>query len=348
MKIPTARHLPSGSWFIQLRLGGESIPVTASSERECVKQAQYLKAEYLSGRREAKRKANEDQTTLSQAIDAYITSKSNILSPSTIRGYRTIQHTRFKDMMARPLASIKDAEWIQACNQEAAICSAKTLTNSWRFVATVIRSAGGTPPNITLPQVVPNERAFLDADQIKRFVAATDGDPYQIPALLALSSLRRSELLALTWDHVDLQHRRILVKGAVVPDEHHHLVVKKANKNRTSTRYVPILMDELFSALQAAQQPDGPVVTCNPAALLRAVNRLCDKADVPQVGIHGLRHSFASLAYHLNVPEKYTMQMGGWSDNQTMRKIYTHIAGTDMEHYEEKFSSFFKSQKPDT
>ena len=32
MKVPAPRKLPSGSWFIQLRLGGESIPVTAAAK----------------------------------------------------------------------------------------------------------------------------------------------------------------------------------------------------------------------------------------------------------------------------------------------------------------------------
>lgn len=340
MKIPTARKLSSGSWFIQLRLGGESISITERSEKECIRQAQYIKSEYLAGKRE---KAADKLPTLSDAIDDYIKSKSNILSPSTIRGYRTIQRTRFKGQMGLSLSDISAADWIQACNQEATLCSAKTLTNAWRFLVTVIRSAGGTPPSVTLPQVVPNERPFLDAAQIKAFISATNGDPYQIPALLALSSLRESEILGLKWEHVDLTGRRILVKGAVVPDEHHKFVLKPTNKNRTSTRYVPILMDELYNALAGAKEPSGPVVTFSSASLLRHINQICAKAGVPKVGVHGLRHSFASLAYHLQVPEKYTMQIGGWADNQTMRKIYTHIAASDMDRFGTKFSDFFRA-----
>ena len=34
MKVPAPRKLPSGSWFIQLRLGGESIPVTAATAKD--------------------------------------------------------------------------------------------------------------------------------------------------------------------------------------------------------------------------------------------------------------------------------------------------------------------------
>ncbi|MDR1589760.1 MAG: hypothetical protein LBS51_06160, partial [Oscillospiraceae bacterium] len=54
-----------------------------------------------------------------------------------------------------------------------------------------------------------------------------------------------------------------------------------------------------------------------------------------------LRHSFASLAYHLNVPEKIAMQIGGWADDKTMRKIYTHIASKDIEKYTSELVKFF-------
>lgn len=98
MKVPKARRLPSGMWFIQLRLGGESIPITTRTEKECIRQAQYAKAEYLAGKRAPKKK-EPDTPTLSESIDHYIQERKNVLSPSTIRGYRYIQRNRFKGIM---------------------------------------------------------------------------------------------------------------------------------------------------------------------------------------------------------------------------------------------------------
>ena len=66
--------------------------------------------------------------------------------------------------------------------------------------------------------------------------------------------------------------------------------------------------------------------------------------SLPMVGTHGLRHSFASLAYYLEVPEKVTMEIGGWADDQTMRRIYTHIAQADVKRYEQAFSGFFANK----
>ena len=116
MNVPKARKLPSGSWFIQLRLGGESIPVTASTEAKAIKEAMYIKAEYKAGRRTVAPAPAPERAvvTLAAAMDEYIRDKSNLLSPATIRGYRRIQKHQFKSLMGRDveeLAAMSAKEW---------------------------------------------------------------------------------------------------------------------------------------------------------------------------------------------------------------------------------------------
>jgi len=345
MKIPKARKLPSGTWHIQLRLGGESITVNARTEKECVRQAQIIKAEYLAGKRAAPVDTAQ-LPTLRQAIDAYIDSRTNTLSPATLRGYDIVKRNRFKGIMDTHLEQLEDTDLIAAVNTEATLCSAKTLKNAWGLIRPALKMATGRkPPDVTLPQVVPQERVFLDATEIQIFRAAVRGNRYEIPFLLALSSLRMSELMALRWEDVDLKHKRIRVAGAAVPGRDHKMVHKKETKNRTSNRYVPILMDQLQKALEAAQKPSGLVSpTLRTETLRQALARICAANKLPPVTMHGLRHSFASLAYHLQVPEQVTMEIGGWSDYGTMRRIYTHIAQADMQRYEDAFSGFFSEK----
>ncbi len=340
MKIPKARKLSSGAWFIQLRLGGQSIPVTARTEKECTRQAQMVKAEWLAGKREAPTKSG----TLREAIDSYIDTRTNTLSPATLRGYDIIKRNRFRGIMDRPVSELTDGVLIDAVNAEAGICSAKTLKNSWGLIRPAIKLATGRDPAaVSLPQVVPAERAYLTADEIKVFLGAVKGHPHEIAYLLALSSLRRSEILALRWENVDLGRKLIRVSGAAVPGRDHKMVQKAENKNRSSTRVVPILIDQLQEALEAACKPSGLVVDAEPGPLARGLQRVCREAGLPVVGLHGLRHSFASLAYHLQVPEKITMEIGGWSDYGTMRKIYTHISQSDIKRYEDAFAGFYKN-----
>ena len=87
----------------------------------------------------------------------------------------------------------------------------------------------------------------------------------------------------------------------------------------------------------------GPVLTIRQNNLREGINRVCERNGLPRVGIHGLRHSFASLAYHLQMPEKIAMEIGGWADMSTMHKIYTHIAQSDIERYKTKLADFYNA-----
>ncbi len=341
MKVPEPRKLPSGMWFVQLRLNGVSVPVTASSAKECRRTAELIKAEHRAGQREFKR-AEADQT-LELAMQRYNNTKRNVLSPSTLRGYKAIQKLYFQSVMKTPIKQIKD--WQSVIDAESAVHAPKTVRNAWRYTSSVLRANGITPPKIALPQSAGNDHPFLDVDQIPRFVSAVAGSPCCIPALLGLCSLRRSEVLALQWDNVDLKNGVIHVRGAAVLNDDQKLVQKKSNKNRASRRDVPILMPELTDALKAVpeEKRTGLVVKCHYNTIYKQVNRICEANDLPKIGTHGLRHSFASLAYHLGMTERETMEIGGWSDTGTMHKIYTHLATADRLKAENKMQQFYKN-----
>ena len=73
------------------------------------------------------------------------------------------------------------------------------------------------------------------------------------------------------------------------------------------------------------------------------MEKICKTLGVPNVGAHGLRHSFASLAYHLRFSEMETMEIGGWSDHNTMRKIYTHLARMDRLKAQDSMAQFYRA-----
>lgn len=337
MKTPTARKLPSGSWFCRVQVDGQSVSITRSTEKEAVAEAMAVKARLTT----AARTPGRDKT-LEQAINDYIGARRNVLSPATIRGYCIIRDNRFQSARHVRLGTITQAKWQALVNLEARQCSAKTLKNAWGFVHSVIRSATGADISVTLPQVVPHEREYLTPDEIGVFIRAIKGKKVETAALLALSSLRRSEILALRWEDVDLEKRVLTVKAASVLDEENKYVRKEQTKNLQSRRTVPII-EPLYDVLTATRQESGPVVKLSGAGIYHAVNAICDEAGLPRVGVHGLRHSYASLAYHLQIPERITMQIGGWADVQTMHKIYTHIAQKDVVEESRKLTDFFSA-----
>lgn len=339
MKLPEAKQLPSGNWCIRLRLGGQNVSVTRPTKSECENTARIIKSEYkLNKRTEATTSA-----TLSQAIDRYIDARTNVLSPSTIRGYKAHKASRFQAYMQRPIKSI---DWQKMINTEASLCSPKTLKNAWGLVRSAI-SEYDINPTIRLPAPVPHEKEWLTPEQIPVFIEAVKGKPVEIGALLALSGLRRSEIYGLTWDDIDLDKKVIHIHQSKLLGEKAKPVIRKQNKTASSTRDVPIFIDGLFSALCAVPDKSGYVMTENIGTLRKRITKVCEEANLPDIGVHGLRHSFCSLCYSLGVSELACMKLGGWSDYQTMRKIYTHLSEADAVKSTEKLMEFFGKNNAD-
>lgn len=336
-KVPEPRQLPSGAWHIQMQVNGETLYITRPTREETISEAMAIK----SGLKAAAHTPGREKT-VTQAIDSYIESRQNVLSPATIRGYRIVQKNRFPALMHKKIGSITPQQWQQAVNNERIRYSGKTVKNSWGLMSSVIKFATGQSVSVTVPQVIPNEREFLDPDQIKIFLDAIHGDSVEIAALLALSSLRQSEALALDWSDVDLAGGVIHVRGASVPDEHNQRVVKKETKNASSRRDVPIIAP-LRACLEAVPAKRGPVVTISSSCMYKRIKRICADNGLPPCGPHSLRHSFASLAYYLKMPTKIAARFGGWKNETTMRKIYTHISEKSMVNSQSEFTAFFES-----
>lgn len=335
MKTPKPRKLPSGNWNIEIQIGGKRKSITAATRKECLNKAALLKAEYANGIVTASVPA----ITLNKAINNYIDSRSNVLSPSTINGYRVIQRTRFSSVMERKISEIRN--WQTLVNNESRLVSAKTLKNAWGFIHSVLKENRVDPGPVSLPQVISEEQPFLDPDQITVFLNAAEGDFYERTFLFALHGLRRSEVFGLR--RKDIYDDVIHLNGAVVRGPEGRFVEKATNKNTTSRRNVPVLIPRLLDLLP--DDPEKPVVSKSPQGITNHLVAICQNNGLPVVGLHGLRHSFASLCYHLGLSEEMTMKLGGWSDPAVMRRIYTHLAKKDKEAAAAKLKDFFKKSE---
>lgn len=339
IKVPKPRQLKSGKWNIELKAEGWS--TTEDTPEECIIKAKAIRAGFLEARKAA------PKITVDDAVKKYIDARRGVKSPSTIRGYETIRKNRFAEYMSKDINSV---DWQVAIKKETGLCSAKTLKNAWGLVSSALAEAGVDPGEVSLPQIVKQDEPWLDYEQVLKFCDAVRGEPCELGALLALHSLRRSEIYALTADKIDLKQGTIHVEGAAVLDDENKLTQKDTNKNATSRRTVPIMIPRLKEILPAAmKRADGaPLMQGNINTLYNQINRVCRKAGLPEVGVHGLRRSFASLAYHLKWSELDTMRIGGWSDFQTMRKIYTKLAEKDNIKSVKKMEKFYSTKKKNT
>lgn len=343
MKLPTPKKVSSGKWFIRLRLGGEEITMSDWDKKKLLLDAEAIKLEYKRTQRLPEQAEPQLETrTISKIIDAYLADKTHVFSPATLRYGRIVQKNRFQSVMQRPIGEIADSEWQGLVNAEAAKYAPKTVKNSYGFLRTAVKAVEGRElPVVKLPGAVPKPPRFYTFEQIPVFVDAVKSTPYAVPALLALSSMRISEISALDWKDIPPKPDFITVSGAVVPDEHGKYVKKKQNKTVSSARSVPVLIPELAAAIERDRKPSGPVLAIQQNNLREGLKKVCANAGLPYIGIHGLRHSFASLASHLNMPENIAAEIGGWSDLHTMHEIYTHIAQSDITRYKKEMADFY-------
>jgi integrase len=182
-------------------------------------------------------------------------------------------------------------------------------------------------PRIKLPKLPPGRLDFFSPEESQRLLEETarTAPKYYPMILLGLrTGLRLSELRGLQWRAVDLHRRQIRVDSALVLGR---LQGTKSGKART----VPLTPDAV-AALEALPR-GGPWVLgvdegrrpAGETGVRRAMLRICERAGLPRLSPHGLRHSFASQLVTAGAPLTVVKALMGHSSITTTMK-YTHLA----------------------
>jgi len=339
--VPEPRLLSSGKYFIQLRIDGESVSITEDDPEVCKIKARAIKTGLI-----AAKKKPED-ITLTEAIDSYVESRKNIVSPSTIRSYKKIQRLRFQSLMTCRLQSITPSKLQKAItaeakpNEKGVALNPKTIKDAYCFIKTVMMHNGVNIDfsNIALPQVQPSPYKTLSPDEIQTLITAIKGDPCEIPILLALwLGLRRSEIIALEKKDFDFKKKTVTISSALVQDED-NVYVEKGTKCAASVRVVSCpsyILDKVETL------PEGRIYNHNAGYILKCLHRVCEQNDLPPVRLHDLRHVNASIMLMLNTPDKYAMERGGWATKQTMTGRYQHTYDIEKTNVDNTINTYFE------
>lgn len=341
-----AKKLPSGSWRCQVYLGtdenGKKIikSITKPTEAECLAEAGLL----VSHRKAVKKSTSA--MTLKEAIEAYINSRSNILSPSTIRGYDGIAKNHLQIEMDMPLAKIDDFVAQRAINREAETSSPKTVENIYGLLTAVMRTYADHVPKVALPQQEDFEPNILTKDQCRILIkAAADDELVEMPILMAMFlGLRRSEMVALTHDDYDRETQTVSITKATVMDRNQKFV-QKTTKTRKSKRKIPV-PDYLAHKMEYYIDNDIQFVHTHPNNIGKHLTRICKENHLPHMRLHDLRHQNASIMLALGTPDKYAMERGGWSSNTTMKKIYQHTLDDKRAEVTRNINAYFDDITP--
>ena len=173
----------------------------------------------------------------------------------------------------------------------------------------------------------PKVTAWLTVDQARQLLAssAEASDPYYIAWLLMLCcGLRRGEMLALRWSDIDESRRLLHVQRQVITIDGVTQVTRP--KSRSSVRDIP-LADDLLAYLRLINraQDDTILTGITKSMLADALTRALERAQLPRVTLHGLRHTMASVAAEDGVQVKILQSLLGHAHYQTTADIYAHV-----------------------
>ena len=335
--MPKAKKQKNGSWRCQLWLGEERQP--DGSKKQIVKSfTGSTKAEAEDMASEYRRKYGKvvvNDLTLSDAVSRYIDSKSNILSPATIRGYRK-DAERIKDGIGDVQIRKLTAEIVQNWINDASVkYSPKTIKNSHGLLVAAVTSVDPMwSARVTLPKKLKKEYYIPSLDQVQYMIdrAPTDNLRKAIK-LAAYGSLRRGEICALTMS--DIQDGWISVTKDMIRDVDGMYIVKNMPKTLESCRKIPV-PDDLIKEMR-----DG-LVTCTPHAITSAFDRLVKREELPHMRFHDLRHFFASYLHLKGVPDAYIEKYGGWkAGSGVMKEIYRNTINEEEAAQAERIKNLF-------
>lgn len=197
--------------------------------------------------------------------------------------------------------------------------------------------------DIELPQSERYHANFYTATQINDFFAAIRDEPlYPLYKITFMYGLRRSEVLGLKWDSVDLDAGMFTIQHTVVSVI--RKVEKDKTKNQTSRRSYPLSPDvkKILLDLKAQQEedkricgqdyiqtdyvfrwPDGHPYA--PDYVTRKFSQLLKRHGLPHIRLHDLRHSSASSLLSRGYGLKDVQEWLGHSDIKMTANIYGHL-----------------------
>lgn len=201
----------------------------------------------------------------------------------------------------------------------------------------------------TVPKKVEAEMSVLDEEQVTRFLTAEQGTRYQALFHLAIvTGMRQAELFGLKWSdlswskgmlYLRRQAQRVPGKGMIFSEP-------KTRAGRRTVKLGETTLQMLREHYQYQQEarllagerwkendlifPSSIGTPLDQRGVLREYDAVLEKAGLPKIRFHDLRHTAASIMLNRGVPVIVVSKMLGHSKPSVTLDIYGHLY-TDMQ-----------------
>ncbi|WP_368246405.1 tyrosine-type recombinase/integrase [Clostridium paraputrificum] len=198
-------------------------------------------------------------------------------------------------------------------------------------------------------ETIPQEKEKVvvwNEDQLKFFLSEIKDTWLYLPVLIiSLTGLRIGELCGLRWDNVDLENRFINVREQVIQDKtNHQLIHTRILKTNSAFRSISIPNNLVRLLIEHKNnQPNSNIggfvilnrdnVMCNPRNVsmdftkkVQKYKELEDKSkELPQISIHGLRHTHATVLLLKGENIKVISKRLGHTSTKITWDTYSHV-----------------------
>ena len=191
------------------------------------------------------------------------------------------------------------------------------------------------------PRKMHHEMRPLTPAQSRQLLDAARGDRLEALYVLALTTgMRQGELLGLHWRDIDLEQGKLQVLGNLRRTMEIAETKRKKSRRQISLTSIGVEALKRYRAQQAEERLAlGPawkdldlVFTSVVGGYVdannlrhRAFPKLLERAELPRIRFHDLRHSAATLLLSLGVHPKVVQELLGHSQISVTLDTYSHI-----------------------
>ena len=189
---------------------------------------------------------------------------------------------------------------------------------------------------IKLPQAIEKEVTAFDKvkqDKLVKFCLETKKNNYIGIVICLYTGIRLGELLALTWNDIDLNSgiMNITKTAYRIKENGTPRIIVDKPKTRNSNRIIP-LSKQLVEILKKIKKQSNSnyVLSTRKGGMVgtreyqKTYQRILAKLDIPYKNFHSLRHTFATRAVEMGMDVKTLSEILGHKNPMITLQRYTH------------------------